>query len=230
MKYPFLQIIIILILATFSFEGFAQCEGCETKNQTSADFCYTDSLFKDQCAQFVDQASSYTFFVKGKAKEIPMTKEADTKYFLSLANDKKLKLTATNILFLQEALKTWKVESIKIGYDILSSGLGIKILEKGSGNLPEQGKIVKVHYTGYLEDGTKFDSSVDRGEPFSFPLGVGNVIKGWDEGVAKLPVGTKAILQIPAELGYGSRGAGGVIPPNATLYFEIEVLDQNESN
>lgn len=164
-------------------------------------------------------------YVKGKPSEIRLSNEVDTKYFLELVEDKKLKLDASNILFIQEALKTWKIESKKIGYELTASGLGIKIIEKGTGNLPEIGKMVKVHYTGYLEDGKKFDSSVDRGEPFEFPLGVGRVIKGWDEGVAQLNIGTKAILQIPAELGYGSRGAGGVIPPDATLYFEIEVLE-----
>ncbi len=134
-------------------------------------------------------------------------------------------MNAVNILFIQEALKRWKVENKKIGYEMTASGLGIKIITKGSGKVPEQGKPVKVHYTGYLEDGTKFDSSIDRGEPFSFPLGLGRVIRGWDEGVALLNKGSKAILQIPPDLAYGSRGAGGVIPPDATLYFEIEVLE-----
>ena len=114
---------------------------------------------------------------------------------------------------------------MKIGYDIDENGLGIKIISEGNGNLPVQGQTVQVHYTGYLLDGTKFDSSLDRGQPFQFPLGQGRVIKGWDQGVAKLKKGTKARLLIPSELGYGARGAGGVIPPNATLIFEIEVLE-----
>jgi FKBP-type peptidyl-prolyl cis-trans isomerase FkpA len=95
----------------------------------------------------------------------------------------------------------------------------------GTGTEATAGKTVSVHYTGWLLDGTKFDSSRDRNQPCSFPLGGGRVIKGWDEGVAGMKVGGKRTLVIPPGLGYGAQGAGGVIPPNATLKFEVELLD-----
>lgn len=94
----------------------------------------------------------------------------------------------------------------------------------GSGDEAVAGKTVVVHYTGWLTNGVKFDSSKDRDEPFDFPLGAGHVIRGWDQGVAGMKVGGKRKLTIPPELGYGARGAGGVIPPNATLVFEVELL------
>jgi len=106
-----------------------------------------------------------------------------------------------------------------------TSGLKIEELSEGEGSIAESGQTVSVHYTGWLTDGTKFDSSKDRDQPFRFNLGAGMVIKGWDEGVAGMKIGGKRKLTIPPQLGYGSRGAGGVIPPDATLVFEVELLD-----
>ena len=106
-----------------------------------------------------------------------------------------------------------------------ASGLKYVDVKVGSGASPVKGKQVKVHYTGTLENGKKFDSSVDRNEPFSFVIGVGQVIPGWDEGVMSMKVGGKRKLIIPSKLGYGAAGAGGVIPPNATLLFDVELLD-----
>ena len=105
-----------------------------------------------------------------------------------------------------------------------SSGLQYIDQVVGTGDTAKAGQTVSVHYTGWLTNGKKFDSSVDRGQPFSFRLGVGQVIKGWDEGVQGMKVGGKRKLTIPSNLGYGARGAGGLIPPHATLVFDVELL------
>ncbi len=105
-----------------------------------------------------------------------------------------------------------------------SSGLQYEDTREGTGPAAQSGQTVSVHYTGWLTDGKKFDSSKDRNQPFEFPLGAGRVIKGWDEGVQGMKVGGSRKLTIPANLGYGARGAGGVIPPNATLVFEVDLL------
>ncbi len=105
-----------------------------------------------------------------------------------------------------------------------ASGLQYEDSKEGTGAAAQSGQTVSVHYTGRLTDGKKFDSSKDRNQPFEFPLGAGRVIKGWDEGVQGMKVGGVRKLTIPSNLGYGARGAGGVIPPNATLVFEVELL------
>lgn len=104
------------------------------------------------------------------------------------------------------------------------SGLQYRKLAEGTGAQPQRGNTVLVHYTGTLEDGTQFDSSRDRGRPFSFKVGVGQVIRGWDEALSMMHVGDRWEVTIPSELGYGERGAGGVIPPGATLIFDVELL------
>lgn len=140
-----------------------------------------------------------------------------------------------NILFIVVlVVLTWILEGGHImaaseegtnGQQVTTSS-GLKYVDQvvGTGDAAVAGKTASVHYTGWLENGKKFDSSVDRGQPFSFPLGAGRVIKGWDEGVQGMKVGGKRKLTIPSELGYGPRGAGGVIPPNATLIFDVELV------
>jgi len=114
----------------------------------------------------------------------------------------------------------------KVDEKVVTTKSGLKYVDLvvGTGAEAKNGQTVRVHYTGWLKDGKKFDSSVDRGQPFEFALGRGQVIKGWDEGVAGMKVGGKRRLIIPSDLGYGSRGAAGVIPPNAELTFEVELL------
>ncbi|NJB37476.1 MULTISPECIES: peptidylprolyl isomerase [Flavobacteriaceae] len=118
-----------------------------------------------------------------------------------------------------------ELEKLAAGFDKTESGLRYKMIQKGDGTKAEKGKTVSVHYEGSLPNGQVFDSSFKRNQPIDFQLGVGQVISGWDEGIALLKVGDKARFVIPSHLGYGSRGAGGVIPPDATLIFDVELMD-----
>lgn len=124
------------------------------------------------------------------------------------------------------AMNTGSESEQTTGKDAVTTPSGLKYIEikEGDGAIPKKGQTVVVHYIGTLEDGTKFDSSRDRNQPFSFKLGVGQVIKGWDEGLSTMKVGGRRQLIIPPDLGYGARGAGGVIPPNAKLIFDVELL------
>jgi len=117
------------------------------------------------------------------------------------------------------------MEKLAAGFEQTESGLRYKVIQKGNGKQAEKGKTVSVHYKGALENGQEFDSSYKRKQPIDFPLGKGQVIEGWDEGIALLQVGDKARFVIPSHLGYGERGAGGVIPPGATLIFDVELVD-----
>lgn len=118
-----------------------------------------------------------------------------------------------------------ELEKVAAGFDKTNTGLRYKILKKGSGNQAQKGNTVSVHYEGSLTNGQVFDSSYQRNQPIDFQLGIGQVIPGWDEGISLLKVGDKARFVIPPELGYGSAGAGGVIPPNATLIFDVELME-----
>jgi len=124
-----------------------------------------------------------------------------------------------------KAKKEKELDELAAGFDKTDSGLRYKILQKGNGKKAEKGKTVSVHYKGMLPNGQVFDSSYQRKQPIDFTLGVGQVIPGWDEGIGLLQVGDKARLVIPSELAYGSRGAGGVIPPDANLIFDVELMD-----
>ncbi|EPR74281.1 Peptidyl-prolyl cis-trans isomerase [Winogradskyella psychrotolerans RS-3] len=123
----------------------------------------------------------------------------------------------------REALRA-ELDKLAVGFDETKSGLRYQIIQKGDGKKAEKGNTVSVHYKGQLADGTVFDSSYKRNSPLDFQVGVGQVIAGWDEGICLLNVGDKARLVIPSDLGYGAAGAGGVIPPNATLVFDVELM------
>ena len=162
-----------------------------------------------------DLMESVTISRKGsKAKSFDAVKVfSDEQTRLSKEAEKKRKI-------MEEANKKLMKDAT-----ITESGLGYKMIKEGTGVQASSGKTVSVHYTGKLTDGTKFDSSYDRNQPIEFVLGQGRVIKGWDEGISYLKVGGKATFIIPANLAYGERGAGGVIPPNATLLFDVELMD-----
>lgn len=175
-----------------------------------------DSLFTKTFAAprpaFIDSSSYLTFTVK----VISTTTEAALKA-------EELKAEKENAMKENEMIAKYIAEK-QITPSKSSSGLMYIISEPGTGEQAQAGKTVKVHYTGRLLDGTKFDSSLDRNDPIEFKLGQGMVIKGWDEGIALLKVGGKALLIIPSNLAYGSRGAGGVIPPFSPLTFEVELV------
>lgn len=141
-------------------------------------------------------------------------------------NEGKGKIQESNREFLrkQEAEAAKQLEELKQGMETTASGLMYKITKKGSGPRVEQGQMVAVHYAGRLTNGMEFDNSFKRGEPIEFPVGTGRVIRGWDEGLLLLNVGDEATLIIPSNLGYGERGAGGIIPPNAWLIFDVQVM------
>ena len=140
-------------------------------------------------------------------------------------------MSAASIAALSASVATMTATTAAAQQAVLPGGTRVTEVKAGSGALAEPGRAVAVHYTGWLYldggKGTKFDSSRDRGDPFDFPLGAGHVIRGWDEGVAGMKIGGKRTLIIPPEMGYGARGAGGVIPPNATLVFDVELLEVN---
>ena len=137
------------------------------------------------------------------------------------------KNSGTERLAAEKAKQEAELENVAAGFESTDSGLRYKIIQKGDGAKAESGRNVSVHYEGSLLSGQVFDSSYKRNEPISFQLGVGQVIKGWDEGISLLQIGDKARFVIPSDLAYGSAGAGGVIPPDATLIFDVELMDIN---
>jgi len=226
MKY--LMYKICVWLTGFIMTGYvsmAQCEDCPTVKDFNTDHCFVDDRFPGYCAQFDHRVTTFKLSRGKKVRDIPLVVPGSEDALIRLTTNKSLKITGTDILFIRLAVNDWGIAERDLGMTFDDAGLGMKYLKKGDGPKPEKGQKVFVHYTGSLADGLKFDSSVDRGTPFSFKVGVGQVISGWDEALLKMNKGDKVLVRIPPELGYGTRGAGNVIPPNAILYFEIELLE-----
>jgi FKBP-type peptidyl-prolyl cis-trans isomerase len=222
MKHLFVFALTVLFAGSYAL---AQCDQCPSDPGMKPDYCYTDAGFAGRCVQFSAASDICFYFPSAKAKSPLKVKVISEISQATLAETAKgnPSLDGMDMAFLVGSFLKWKSAKMDIGFTFLPSGLGYKVIQEGTGKLPESGKKVKVHYKGYLPDGTKFDSSFDRNEPIEITLGVGQVIKGWDEGIGLFKVGSKGVLKIPANLGYGSRGVGS-IPANATLFFDIEVV------
>lgn len=236
------QRFLLSILGLFTYFAVqAQCDPCSPVPGETIDFCYTDTEMPDRCAQFSFDAATFQYENPSRKKNpvltlpVPATEDpATTVYLTQLAVDKKLKLSTSDIIFIERALerradwmaiKSWNKEQVNQGFTIAPSGLAYKVLTEGNGLQAFKGKRVSVHYTGYLLDGKKFDSSRDRGKEFQFTLGAGQVIQGWDEGVAMMKVGSRYLFRLPPDLAYGDRGFPGAIPPKSTLYFDVQLID-----
>ena len=218
----------------------AQCEGCTLVVGESIDFCYQDPALTKRCVQFIQDSNTFYFQDDNRKKArtmkmaLPASLGAPTSSYLQrLDPDKKLKLSSEDLQLIGQGIETWRqLEAIRLwdttivnrDYVVTKSGLAYKPIMIGHGKLPEIGKKVNIHYTGYLESGKQFESSLDGKRTFQFTLGLGQVIKGWDEGLAIMTVGSRYLLRIPPALGYGQAGAGGDIPPNATLIFDVQLV------
>lgn len=223
-----------------SFWLYGQCEGCKQVMGESIDFCYVEAVIPNRCVQFVQDGAHFYYQdnnrKKGAQMHLPLPKGSEapsTAYLLGLDPDNKLKLTAADLLLIAhgieqwrqlEAIRKWQLQMVNSGLNLLPSGLAYKPLLVGNGKFPEKGKRLTLHFTGYLESGKIFESSLDKKQSFQFTLGKGEVIKGWDEGFAIMTVGSRYLLRIPPALAYGAAGAGAAIPPNATLYFDVQLI------
>ena len=243
MQKPFLLFFFVVMTWALSM---GQCERCSTAPGFDKDFCFTDEAMPGYCAQFKLGEKHFYFQQKyNKApRKLSLPESLNLKSMLAFVNNKANKVKkAQDILFIKSAMEAWNqkkvdlvaekaAEEIFTGTDFegmtfeekYASGLKIHVVNRGDGPLPKRGQTVRVHYRGYLTSGKIFDESYKRGQSFSFPLGMGRVIKGWDEGIAQLPVGSRALLYLPASIAYGNRGAGSDIPPGATLIFDVVLM------
>lgn len=220
--------IITIVYFCFIIASLWGQDKCNLIDQ-QGDFCFESALFEGYSAKF-NEKSKVLWFRTPKSKKTIELELVDTlpqtPYYLNLLTSKTIKKPKT-LLFLQSAFTTWNKIKLTLNYNYTDSGLGIKILKSSQEETVKSGQTVTVHYTGMFEDGRVFDSSVERDLPFTFKVGEGRVIAGWDEGLTKLRIGNVAFLKIPSDLGYGPNGRG-IIPGGATLYFKIEVLSVSE--
>lgn len=234
--------LVILMFLGITTSLSAQCEDCSALpgDPGEVEFCFTHDSFTGRCASFVKGSPTFWYEDKGAKKKLifrelrlPGASHNIANHLLTLQADKKLKLTGADLLFLERALEKkkllediedWNKEVKFENYNLTESGLAYKVISKANGTMPEPGDKVTVHYTGYLMNGKKFDSSYDRNVPFEFTISKGMVIKGWDEGLLMMNTGSRFLFRIPADLAYGNRAVGNIIPPNATLFFDVVLL------
>jgi|GEM_PF-1048710 len=223
--------------------GYAQCENCiQPPSNFTTDYCFTIDKIAGKCAFFSSKENIFLLSDAKMIKELPLPEGAlGIDYMLSIANDENAQLSAVDMIFLNEGLTAWHFKELemkayaaaadiwdaksikKTKYGVDDTGLGKFELAEGKGAKAMVGNTVSVHYRGYLEDGSVFDTSYDRGTPFSFVLGQGQVIQGWDKGLVDMQVGSRMMLKVPSDLGYGPRSVSS-IPPHSTLYFDVLVV------
>ncbi|MEZ4684719.1 MAG: FKBP-type peptidyl-prolyl cis-trans isomerase [Bacteroidia bacterium] len=243
--YKTLLLFVVILTSIFSLH--AQCEGCVLPEGFEADYCFTHNTMPGYCAQFKLGDDSF-YFQKKEGREgmkLMLQGSMDMEDLFAFFGDKANQIKKANeSLFILKALESWNMKKKTLVADQAAeqvfseaalqalefeqkypSGLKIHIVNQGEGPLPKKGQNVSVHYRGYLLNGKVFDESYKRGQPIAFPLGMGRVIKGWDEAISTLNMGTRALIYLPAEIAYGERGAGGDIPPGATLVFDVVLMD-----
>lgn len=239
----------LLLSAGLAFGSMliAQCENCTPVEGYEADYCFTHEALPGYCAQF--KLNDSTFYLQKKEGKEPkmlnIPEDMSMGGMVAFISNKDNKIkSATDALFVSKALDAWdkkkgtlvadkaaeqkftgeELKAMKFEQEF-PSGLKMHIVHQGNGPKAKRGQNVSVHYRGYLLDGKIFDESYQRGQPIKFPLGMGRVIKGWDEAIGYLNMGTRALIYLPAEIAYGQRGAGADIPPGATLVFDVILMD-----
>ncbi len=221
------------MMTRFALFALLLCVSLQVKGQAAAEpaaaevttYTFTTPAAPGKVARFdyaVPGSFSYTPGEKKKPLTLAMPASRALADLVGWVRQNKA-LKSDDVLVIDRALMAWDSARATMGFSTTASGLKYKIIEKGSGKLPEAGKRITVHYRGTLENGKQFDSSFDRGQPITFTLGQRQVIQGWEEGLLLFPVGSKGRLRIPPALAYGARSTG-TIPANSTLFFDVEIV------